>query len=180
VVARLDYPDAVSREGPSPPAHGRHAADGPPEGYAEHPKHGARAERADMVRFPRYQAWRDRVRSRRSLDLTWRIVVTTVGVAVLLAGVAMLALPGPGWAAIFVGLAVLGSEYDWASRLLHRTRERVTAAAAKVRDPRVRRRNQLITAVAAVAVVAAAWWYLAAFGPPGVVVDVLGWFGIDV
>lgn len=47
-----------------------------------------------------------------------RVAVTIVGFAVLLAGIAMLALPGPGWAAIFLGLAILSTEYVWAQRLL--------------------------------------------------------------
>jgi uncharacterized protein (TIGR02611 family) len=133
-----------------------------------------------VVRFPRYQAWRDRVRSNRTLDLTWRIAVTVVGGAVLIAGLAMLALPGPGWAAIFVGLAILGSEYDWASRLLHWARDKVKAAAEKARDPRVRRRNQLLAVVAAVAVVAACWWYVTAVGWPEPARQALGWVGIEV
>jgi uncharacterized protein (TIGR02611 family) len=47
-----------------------------------------------------------------------RIAVTVAGFAVLIAGIAMLALPGPGWAAIFLGLAILSTEYVWAQRLL--------------------------------------------------------------
>ena len=35
------------------------------------------------------------------------------------AGIAMLALPGPGWAAIFLGLAILSTEYVWAQRMLN-------------------------------------------------------------
>ena len=37
--------------------------------------------------------------------------------AVVLAGIALLALPGPGWATIFVGLAILATEFDQADRL---------------------------------------------------------------
>ena len=36
------------------------------------------------------------------------------GVAVLLAGLALLVLPGPGWLLIFAGLAILWTEYVWA------------------------------------------------------------------
>ena len=48
-----------------------------------------------------------------------RIGVTIVGFAVLLAGVALLVLPGPGWLLIFIGLGILSSEYVWAQRMLH-------------------------------------------------------------
>jgi uncharacterized protein (TIGR02611 family) len=49
--------------------------------------------------------------------------VLLAGVVLVVAGVAMLVLPGPGWAAIFLGLVVLGSEFDSAARVrlaLHR------------------------------------------------------------
>jgi uncharacterized protein (TIGR02611 family) len=42
------------------------------------------------------------------------------GFALLIAGIAMLALPGPGWLTIAAGLAVLASEFDWARSLLNR------------------------------------------------------------
>lgn len=53
-----------------------------------------------------------------------RIAVTIVGFVVILAGIAMLVLPGPGWAAIFLGLAILATEYVWARRLLDQAKER--------------------------------------------------------
>ena len=36
------------------------------------------------------------------------------------AGIAMIALPGPGWLTIAAGLAILAGEYAWARRLLDR------------------------------------------------------------
>jgi uncharacterized protein (TIGR02611 family) len=66
-----------------------------------------------------------------------RIAVTVVGFAVLLAGVAMLVLPGPGWAAIFLGLAILATEYVWAQRLLKMAKEK----AGQARDAVLRRKN---------------------------------------
>ncbi len=47
-----------------------------------------------------------------------RVAVTIAGFAVLLAGVALLVLPGPGWLLIFIGLGILSTEYVWARRLL--------------------------------------------------------------
>ena len=52
-----------------------------------------------------------------------RIVVAVVGATVLLAGVAMLILPGPGLLVIPIGLAVLSTEFVWARRWLARLRE---------------------------------------------------------
>lgn len=47
-----------------------------------------------------------------------RIVVTVFGVAVIIAGIVLLPLPGPGWLIIFLGLAILSLEYVWARHLL--------------------------------------------------------------
>ncbi len=66
-----------------------------------------------------------------------RIAVTVLGFAVLLAGVAMLALPGPGWAAIFLGLAILATEYVWAQRLLKMAKEK----AGQAKDAVLRRKD---------------------------------------
>lgn len=48
-----------------------------------------------------------------------RIVVFVVGSALIVLGIILLPLPGPGWAVIFAGLAVLSTEFTWAERLLH-------------------------------------------------------------
>lgn len=59
------------------------------------------------------------------LKKTWRKTPTTirrplvliVGCLIIIAGILMLALPGPGWAAIFLGLAILATEFDRAEKL---------------------------------------------------------------
>lgn len=56
-----------------------------------------------------------------------RIAVTMVGAAIVVAGVAMIVLPGPGLLVIVLGLAVLATEYVWAARALEHAR----AAAQK-------------------------------------------------
>jgi uncharacterized protein (TIGR02611 family) len=57
-----------------------------------------------------------------------RIAVTVVGFAVLLAGVAMLVLPGPGIVVILAGLAILATEYVWAERMLAEAKRRAVQA----------------------------------------------------
>jgi uncharacterized protein (TIGR02611 family) len=47
-----------------------------------------------------------------------RVAVTVIGLIVVLAGVLMLVLPGPGIVTIIAGLAILATEYVWAERLL--------------------------------------------------------------
>ncbi|MDQ3151823.1 MAG: TIGR02611 family protein [Actinomycetota bacterium] len=51
-------------------------------------------------------------------------MVGVIGTMVLAAGVAAIPYPGPGWLIVFAGLAILGSEFVWARRLLHSVRRR--------------------------------------------------------
>jgi uncharacterized protein (TIGR02611 family) len=55
----------------------------------------------------------------------WRGLVGVVGLAVIVVGVILLPLPGPGWLIIFVGLAIWGTEFTWARRLLTFARAQV-------------------------------------------------------
>jgi uncharacterized protein (TIGR02611 family) len=71
----------------------------------------------------RLAAFRDRVRRRRGGWLAWRIGVSVIGLAVIVTGIILLPLPGPGWLIIFAGLGVLATEYEWARRLLGWLRE---------------------------------------------------------
>lgn len=61
-----------------------------------------------------------------------RMAVTIAGVAVVLAGIALLVLPGPGWLVIFLGLSILATEYVWAQRLLRTAKEKANNAKDKV------------------------------------------------
>ena len=47
-----------------------------------------------------------------------RVIVGCVGTVLLLAGIAMIFLPGPAFVMIPLGLAVLGTEFVWAQRYL--------------------------------------------------------------
>jgi uncharacterized protein (TIGR02611 family) len=109
--------------------------------------------------------------------LVWRVVVTTLGVAIVLAGVAMLVFPGPGWAAIFLGLAVLATEYAWAHRLLVATKDRAQGAASSVFAPENRRRTVVLTSIVVLLVAAIVSWYVYRYG--WTVDGALGWVGLD-
>ncbi len=68
----------------------------------------------------------------RGVVFRWLFVV--VGILVVVAGLAMLVLPGPALVVIPVGLAMLALQFDWAERLLERAvaqAERASAAAAE-------------------------------------------------
>lgn len=72
----------------------------------------------------RWGRWRDTLRDRPTYDFAYRVVVGVVGLAVLAAGIVAIPYPGPGWAIVFVGLAILATEFAWAHRLLRYTRDR--------------------------------------------------------
>jgi len=70
--------------------------------------------------------------ARLTLRAARRMVVLVVGGTVLLLGVAMLVLPGPGLIVAPAGLAILATEFIWARRLLARVRDSASSAAAAV------------------------------------------------
>jgi uncharacterized protein (TIGR02611 family) len=111
-----------------------------------------------------FQRFREFVRRSRVLNTTWQIGVFTVGATVLAAGLVMMITPGPGWLAIFVGFAILATEFAWARRALQHARTAAQKAKDKALDPRTRRRNQIIAVVLGLLAGAAVTAYLIAFG----------------
>jgi len=57
-----------------------------------------------------------------------RLIVAVVGFTVLLAGVAMIVLPGPAFIVIPLGLAILATEFVWARNLLKKVKEKIRGA----------------------------------------------------
>jgi uncharacterized protein (TIGR02611 family) len=49
-----------------------------------------------------------------------RVGITLAGMIVILAGIAMLVLPGPGLLTILLGLMILGAEFEFARRWVER------------------------------------------------------------
>lgn len=104
------------------------------------------------------------IKSSKTLHMSWQVGVFVVGLAVVVAGVAMLVLPGPGWLVIFGGMAIWATEFVWAQLVLRWTRRKVTEAAQKALDPKVRRRNIILTSVGLVIMAVLAGIYLWKFG----------------
>jgi uncharacterized protein (TIGR02611 family) len=61
----------------------------------------------------------------RGLEVAYRVVVAVIGFAIIVTGLALIPLPGPGWLIVFAGLAVLSTEFAWAERLLRFARNKV-------------------------------------------------------
>ncbi len=61
------------------------------------------------------------------LMLTWknarRLVIFVIGMTVVLVGIALIALPGPAFLVIPMGLAILATEFVWAKRLLDKVKK---------------------------------------------------------
>ncbi|MFB6441011.1 TIGR02611 family protein [Streptomyces sp. NPDC056411] len=104
------------------------------------------------------------IKRSRPLHLSWQVGVFVVGLAVVVAGVIMLPLPGPGWLVIFAGMAIWATEFVWAQLVLRWTKRKVTEAAQKALDPRVRRRNIILTSIGLVVIAAALAVYVWKFG----------------
>jgi uncharacterized protein (TIGR02611 family) len=100
--------------------------------------------------------WRDRLRDRPIADVAYRVAVAVIGFGVVAVGVIAIPYPGPGWAILFLGLAILATEFGWAKRALKYLRARYDAAMAWFRRQHVAVQG-LGTAFTAVVVVATLW-----------------------
>ncbi|MDT5033901.1 MAG: hypothetical protein QOC94_4072 [Actinoplanes sp.] len=69
----------------------------------------------------------DRIRGNPSGRLALRIGVGVLGGLVVALGIVLIPLPGPGWAIVILGLAILAIEFTWARGLLEFTRKHVTS-----------------------------------------------------
>uniref|UniRef100_A0AAU3H109 TIGR02611 family protein n=1 Tax=Streptomyces sp. NBC_01401 TaxID=2903854 RepID=A0AAU3H109_9ACTN len=119
---------------------------------------GSAAERELGSRAPGF------IRASRVLHLSWQVGIFVVGLAVVGAGIVMLPLPGPGWLVIFGGMAIWATEFVWAQLVLRWTRRKVTEAAQRALDPRVRRRNIILTTVGLVIIAVLVGIYVWKFG----------------
>jgi uncharacterized protein (TIGR02611 family) len=82
------------------------------------------ADNDPSARRARLHAWRRRLRRRReairskpTLNMTYRIGLGVFGGLVLVAGILMIPYPGPGWLVVFAGLGILATEFAWAHRV---------------------------------------------------------------
>ena len=78
--------------------------------------------------------------------------------AVLLGGIALIPLPGPGWAIVFVGLGMLALEFKWAENLMEKVLDRLEGVkeAADNASPAQKAFSVVATGLGIAACVAAA------------------------
>jgi uncharacterized protein (TIGR02611 family) len=94
--------------------------------------------------FADVRAW---IHARPHVHLFYKIVVGVVGGLIVVIGLILVPLPGPGWLVVFIGLTVLASEFHFFHRIIvwlraqlhrfwdwfraHAPSKRMRAAAAK-------------------------------------------------
>ncbi len=101
--------------------------------------------------------------------LAKRIVIEGTGWLLVLLGQAALVLPGPGLLALFAGVALLSSQYQWAQKRLEPVKKAAvrTAADSVASIPRVALSGFLALALVAMGVIwvvrppEPSWWPLA-------------------
>jgi uncharacterized protein (TIGR02611 family) len=119
----------------------------------EHPRWEALREAAIEAEYETGVREETEAEARASIHV--RLARMSLGTLLLVAGIAMLALPGPGWITIAGGLAILAKDVAWAERALDRVRRRLPADA----DGRVSTPVVVCSIVVAVATVTASLWW---------------------
>ena len=111
---------------------------------------------------PEKQTLAEKLQRRRERHLkrskAYRVAFMVLAFVVVLGGLALVPLPGPGWAIVFVGLGMLALEFDWAERLMEKALNRIEAAqqAAKNASPAEKALGVTATVLGIAACVAAA------------------------
>lgn len=118
---------------------------------------------------PEWQ-WRRRIRANAHTRRLYRAAVALLGLVIVVAGLALVPLPGPGWLVVLFGIVVWASEFAWAARL----RDWVTHRLSVWNEWLARRSGRLkawLGLGAAVSVGAACYAVLVVSGVPEAVPD---------
>ena len=91
-------------------------------------------------------------------SMPYRVAFMVEAFAVLIGGIALIPLPGPGWAIVFVGLGMLALEFKWAEKLMEKVLDRLEGAkeAAENATPLQKAIGVVATVLGIAACVAAA------------------------
>ena len=100
-----------------------------------------------------------------------RVGTIIVGFVVLLGGLAMMILPGPGIVGIIAGLGILSRELPWAERLLEYAKEKARVDELKEQPKWV----QALAWAGTIAAIAASAWYVFLADPKPELAQILPW-----
>ena len=83
---------------------------------------------------------RSGIERRPALRRVYRVSVAVLGGVITVGGLLLVPLPGPGWLVVFLGLAILGTEFAWAKRLAAFTKRQLARFWAWWKARRAERR----------------------------------------
>lgn len=109
--------------------------------------------------------WRARLRRDPRTRGPYRLAVAVTGVSVVVLGLLLVPLPGPGWFIVIGGLLILASEFAWARRLLDFVKRNLTRWNELVMAQPVGIRV-LIGALALLGLLVVVWGVAAVIGAP--------------
>lgn len=107
----------------------------------DHPTANA-VEAARPQRFRWFHDMRAWIHARPHVHLFWKVLIGIVGGLVVVIGLVLVPLPGPGWLVVFIGLTILASEFHFFHRIITWLRAQLHRFWdwAKARGPRWLRR----------------------------------------
>jgi uncharacterized protein (TIGR02611 family) len=114
--------------------------------------------------------WRRRIRANPRWRPIYQGAVFVVGLVMVLGGLALVPLPGPGWLIVILGIAIWASEFEPASRLLEFVKDKVRAWEQWLK-PQAWWVKGLVALGTACVVAAALWLTMRVTGVPGLLPD---------
>lgn len=64
-----------------------------------------------------------------------KVIIFIVGIFVVLLGLILIPLPGPGLPVVVLGLIILSTEFDWAKKHLETTKKKLSEFYKKIKKP---------------------------------------------
>ncbi len=87
-------------------------------GAAEQTPGAVEASEARHHRFQWFRDLRAWIHARPHVHLVYKVLVGVVGGLVVVIGLILVPLPGPGWLVVFIGLTILASEFHFFHRII--------------------------------------------------------------
>jgi uncharacterized protein (TIGR02611 family) len=81
---------------------------------------------------PSIRRLRERKERHRQRGKLYRISFAAIGIVIILLGVILIPLPGPGWLIVALGVGMLALEFDRMERLLERILDRLEATSEQL------------------------------------------------
>jgi uncharacterized protein (TIGR02611 family) len=115
-------------------------------------------------------AWRHTLRGNRTTRTAYRLTVFVVGLLIVILGLILVPLPGPGWLIVIGGIAVWASEFERAHAVLSFVRKRLEEWNDWIQAQPLWVRGAVALATLAL-VLAFFWAYFSLLGVPGYLPD---------